>query len=299
MDLLNVGFTLRSGTMVKRCIKLAALVCAAATAAGCSPMSPSTSSPVGVQRLYVLDCGQLKVPDIAPWTDGAHAGEPRTFSDNCYLIRHGADWMLWDSGLSDALLDKTANGPRGMQMSRSKTLVGQLADLGVSPDQITVLAFSHSHQDHIGNANLFTHATVYVQSKEYAAMYGATPEKFGFAPAVYSSLKANTIKQIDGDYDVFGDGSVELLFTPGHTPGHQSLLVRLPHTGAVILSGDVAHFQENFDLRRAPGFNYDAEQSKQSMDKIAAVMQKEHAQLWINHDAQQSATIRHSPEFYD
>jgi N-acyl homoserine lactone hydrolase len=287
-----------SWTLFRRWLAIAVTLFAASAVSSCSDM-PSAGSARGVQRMYVLYCGELKVPDIAPWTAGAHAGEPRTFSDNCYLIKHASGWMLWDSGLSDTLLDKTANGPRGMQMSRSKTLVGQLADLGVSPEQVKLLAFSHSHQDHIGNANLFSHATVYVQSTEYAAMFGPTPEKFGFAPATYQNLKANTIKQIDGDYDVFGDGSVEILSTPGHTPGHQSLLVQLPHTGAIILSGDVAHFQENFDLRRVPAFNYNIDQSKQSMDKLAAVMQKEHAQLWINHDAEQNATIKHAPEFYD
>ncbi len=284
--------------MLRRLLSLGLGLMATLAASGCSDLT-ATGSQRGVERLYVLYCGELKVPDIAPWTNGDHAGEPRTFSDNCYLIKHANSWMLWDSGLSDALQDKTANGPRGMQMTRSETLIGQLAQLGLSPDQITVLAFSHSHQDHIGNANLFTHARVLVQSTEYAAMFGPTPEKFGFAPATYSNLKANTIQEIDGDYDVFGDGSVTILSTPGHTPGHQSLLVHLPHTGAVILSGDAAHFRENFDLRRVPGFNYNIEQSKQSMDKLAALMQKEHAQLWINHDAEQSAGLKHAPEYYD
>ena len=298
METLTATFGLTSRARIGRCLLTLLMLVFVTTMTGCGDL-PAARDASGVQRMYVLYCGELKVPDIAPWTNGAHAGEPRTFSDNCYLIQHANGWMLWDSGLSDALLDKPASGPRGMQMSRSKTLAGQLAELGVSFDQIKFLAFSHSHQDHIGNANLFSHATVYLQSTEYAAMFGATPEKFGFAPATYQNLKVNTIKQIDGDYDVFGDGSVEILSTPGHTPGHQSLLVHLPHTGALILSGDVAHFQENFDLRRVPAFNYNIDQSKQSMDKLAAVMQKEHAQLWINHDAQQNASIRHAPEFYD
>lgn len=298
MPLSNLRIRSLGPGRVGRRLNLCLALLATALFASCSDMSPAPSA-LAVERMYVVYCGELKVPDIAPWTNGAHAGEPRTFSDNCYLIKHANGWMLWDSGLSDALLDKTANGPRGMQMSRSKTLIGQLADLGVSPDQIKVLAFSHAHQDHIGNANLFTHATVYLQSSEYAAMFGPTPEKFGFAPATYQGLKADTMHQIDGDYDVFGDGSVEILSTPGHTPGHQSLLVHLPRTGAVILSGDAAHFQENFDLRRVPAFNYNVDQSKQSMDKLAAVMQDEHAQLWINHDAEQSARLKHAPEFYD
>jgi len=105
--------------------------------------------------------------------------------------------------------------------------------------------------------------------------------------------------KLQGDFDVFGDGSVTILSTPGHTPGHQSLLVRLPKTGAVVLSGDMAHFEENFVNRRVPVFNFNAEQSRQSMDKIDAVLKAEHARLWINHDAHQSATIVHAPQFIE
>jgi N-acyl homoserine lactone hydrolase len=112
-------------------------------------------------------------------------------------------------------------------------------------------------------------------------------------------LRESTVVKLDGDADVFGDGSVKILSTPGHTPGHQSLLVHLPKTGAVVLSGDVAHFQENFVNRRVPGFNFNIEQSRQSMDKIDAIVKAEHAQLWINHDFAQSATIAHAPQFFE
>jgi len=90
---------------------------------------------------------------------------------------------------------------------------------------------------------------------------------------------------------------VKIISTPGHTPGHQSLLVRLPRAGNVVLSGDVAHFEENFVNRRVPSFNFNIEQTRQSMDKIDAILKAEHAQLWINHDAKQSATIPHAPLF--
>jgi glyoxylase-like metal-dependent hydrolase (beta-lactamase superfamily II) len=97
---------------------------------------------------------------------------------------------------------------------------------------------------------------------------------------------------------VFGDGSVRILSTPGHTPGHQSLLVRLPVTGVVVLSGDAAHFEENFAQRRVPGFNFDKEQSVQSMDKLDRIVRSERAQLWINHDSRQNASVDHAPKFY-
>ena len=105
--------------------------------------------------------------------------------------------------------------------------------------------------------------------------------------------------KLEGDHDVFGDGSAVILATPGHTPGHQSLLVRLPKTGALILSGDAVHFQSNWEHRRVPGFNSDKDQTVASMQRIADLMAKEKAQLWINHDKPQRDGLKMAPAFYD
>ena len=266
-----------------------------ALAAGCATVGPPSG---GVQRLYVLYCGEAHIPDVSPWSPGFNVGKPADFSDNCYLIRHGDDWLLWDTGFADALasIPEGTLGARGMRAMRRRTLASQLAEIGVAPDDVRFLAFSHSHGDHVGNGNLFTAATLYIQEAEYDAAFGPEPSKYGFAPATYDRLRASKVVKLHGDHDVFGDGSVRILSTPGHTPGHQSLLVRLPKTGPVVLSGDLAHFEENFVMRRAPGFNFDVEQSKQSIDRIAALLKTEHAQLWINHDAKQNATIPHAPQ---
>ena len=265
--------------------------------AGCGDLNkaPPTS---GVQRMYVLYCGEAKIPDLSPWSPGFHVGETAEFSDNCYLIQHGRDWMLWDTGYPDSLVDTPEGlvGPRSTA-SRTRTLVSQLAEIGVAPQQVNVLAFSHSHGDHVGNGNLFAAATLYIQRAEYDAAFGPDAARFGFVPATYEQLRNGKVVKLDGDADVFGDGSVRILATPGHTPGHQSLVVRLPKTGMVVLSGDIAHFQENFVERRVPGFNFDREQSLRSMAKVAQFLQDERAQLWINHDAKQSASIPHAPQF--
>jgi N-acyl homoserine lactone hydrolase len=284
---------------LRRC-GAALLACALAWAlAACGQMAPQRAG--GVQRLYVLYCGEAHIPDVSPWSPGFNAGQPAVFSDNCYLIQHGKDWMLWDSGYPDSLAATPEGivGARNSRAIRTKTLASQLAEIGVSPAQIGYLAFSHSHGDHIGNGNLFTAATLYIQQAEYDAAFGAEPGKYGFVPSTYDKLRASPTIKLQGDFDVFGDGSVKILSTPGHTPGHQSLLVRLPKAGAVVLSGDVAHFEENFVNRRVPGFNFNIEQSRQSMDKIAAIVKAEHAQLWINHDSKQSATIVHAPQFIE
>jgi N-acyl homoserine lactone hydrolase len=107
------------------------------------------------------------------------------------------------------------------------------------------------------------------------------------------------VTKLEGDRDVFGDGSVTIISTPGHTPGHQSLLVKLPKTGALLLSGDAVHFQANWDGRVVPGINFDKEKTATSMTHMADVMAKDHAQLWINHDKPQRETQKLSPEFYE
>ena len=128
------------------------------------------------------------------------------------------------------------------------------------------------------------------------AMFGPDHTRYGFIPSLYASMPDNPIEIVDGDHDLFGDRSVQIISTPGHTPGHQSLLVRLRETGPVVLSGDVAHFQENFRYRRVPSFNADHAQTLRSMDRIDALLQAEGAVLWINHDAGQSAAIPHAPD---
>ncbi len=256
----------------------------------------------GVQRLYVLNCGENDTKDVSAWSPGVDVGQPRAFSDSCYLIRHAKGWLLWETGVSDsiaAMPDGLVVGNGMLTLHVRKTLRSQLQELGVAPDDIRFLGFSHFHGDHVGNANLFTAATLYIQQAEYDAAFGPDAAKSGFNPAFYNKLRDSKMVKLDGDYDLFGDGSVTIYSTPGHTPGHQSLLVRLPKTGPVLLSGDAAHFRENWENRRVPARNFSKEQSLASMDKLAAILEREHATLWINHDKPQTDTLRHAPEYFE
>jgi N-acyl homoserine lactone hydrolase len=171
------------------------------------------------------------------------------------------------------------------------TLAAQLEAIQVKPSDIKLMAVSHSHPDHAGNIEMFPNTLMLVQRVEY--------EWAGSRQDTVAFNKKHPVKLIDGDYDIFGDGSLVLLSTPGHTPGHQSLLVRLPKTGPVILSGDVAHFQTSFDHRYVPSNNWNKQASLRSMDKIAGIIAREHAQLWINHDQAQSDAQRKLPAFYE
>lgn len=285
---------IRACSALLSCVSLAVLSWAAHAA------EPGRAA---VDRMYVLQCGESRTPDVSKnWSPGVNVGMAREFSDSCYLIKRGDSLFLWDSGMSDAIAAK----PEGVTAASGlltlwvrKTLVSQLEQLGIAPTDITHLAFSHFHADHVGNANLFTAATHYIQSAEYQAAFGPEPMKYNFNPALYDKLRANPTVKLNGDRDVFGDGSVVILSTPGHTPGHQCLLVHLPKRGAVVLSGDMVHFEDNWIHRRVPSRNFDQEQSARSMERVAALLAAERAELWINHDVEQSARIPKAPEYVE
>jgi N-acyl homoserine lactone hydrolase len=265
------------------------LVAALAALAG-----PAVAADAVVQRLYVMDCGTNLGKDQARWSPGVNVGQPITFADNCYLIRHGKQLLLWDTGLTDAIAAspngvETANG--AIIAKRTKTLAAQLAELKLTPDAITYVALSHSHPDHTGNAKLFPRATFLVQQAEY---------DFAYADPAKTALPAGAkVMKLTGDYDVFGDGSAMILSTPGHTPGHQSLLVTLRKTGPVLLTGDAVHFKDNWDNRRVPALNADKDQTLASMNRLDETMKALHAQLWINHDKPQSDALAHSPKYFE
>jgi glyoxylase-like metal-dependent hydrolase (beta-lactamase superfamily II) len=256
----------------------------------------------GIKRMYVFDCGVNRTTDLARWSPGLPPNTAWEFSDNCYLIQHARGWMLWDSGLADpiaAMPDGQMGGGGAINARLAKTLAAQLAETGITPAQVTHVAFSHTHSDHVGNANYFTRATLFIQQAEYDAAFGPNAAKFGFNPALYDKLRASPTVKLNGDHDVFGDGTVVIIATPGHTPGHQSLLVRLPRTGPVVLSGDMVHYEDNWNARRVPAMNFNRDQTSQSMDKVAALLARENAALWINHDKAQSAKVAKAPGFVE
>jgi glyoxylase-like metal-dependent hydrolase (beta-lactamase superfamily II) len=253
----------------------------------------SSAGAEGLKRLYVLDCGRQIAKDQSRWTPGVNVGQPREFSNNCYLIQHERGTLLWETGVPDSVAEAkdgltVANG--ALVMFRDKTLLGQLASLGVKPDDITFVAISHSHGDHIGNAKAFGKPKILMQKPEYEFAMKMIPKPLN---------DGQNVELLEGDRDVFGDGSVTILSTPGHTPGHQSLLVKLPKTGAVILTGDLVHFQYMWDNKLVPPFNFDKDQSLASIERIARVMADNKAQLWIGHDKDITAKVNRAPAYYE
>jgi N-acyl homoserine lactone hydrolase len=262
----------------------------------------SQSETSGLDRLYILDCGQGHASDQSRWSPGVNVGVPLDIVDNCYLIHHAQGYLLWDTGISD----QVAALPRGeigtgtaLVWRKPKTLATQLDQIGVKPSDVRYIAVSHTHPDHVGNVDMFPTATLLIQRAEYDWAFAANGNPTFFASGVPRFSREHPTMKLDGDHDVFGDGIAVLISTPGHTPGHQSLLVHLRKTGWLVLSGDAVHFKDNWDHRRVPGLNVDKDKTLASMQRIADLMAERHAELWINHDKVQSDTQRHAPDHYE
>jgi len=241
----------------------------------------------GIERLYVLYCGDIALNDASSFTPGASG--PGALAVTCYLIKHGQGWLLWDTGLPDAIVDMP-NGqksPAGVWTSK-KTLASQLTGLGLKPSDIQYVGLSHQHGDHVGNLDLFPRATLLEAEYEWVPPVG--PRRF---------KPEQPVTKAEGDHDVFGDGSVVLISTPGHTPGHQCLLVRLPKTGALLLSGDAVHTKANWDSHRVPQRNLNVPQSLASLDRMAAVLKENNGQLWIAHEPSEVAQRKYAPAYYE
>lgn len=253
-------------------------------------------------RLFVFDCGVIELDTVEAFGLGNDETPVRELFVPCYLIEHGvgdaAQRLLFDAGLPMALAGRgTRELEPDMRVRYGRALEEQLDDLGLSPRQIDFVAFSHLHFDHVGSANLFTESTLLIQRAEYEAGFGAADPRL-FDVSLYGALRDVPRVLLDGDHDVFGDGRVQLISAPGHTPGHQALLVRLEETGPVLLSGDLYHFRESRALRRVPVFNTDSQQTLAAMERIEALLEHEGAILWIEHDKALGDSQRKAPAFY-
>lgn len=251
-------------------------------------------------KLYVFECGDIVTKDVSIFSPGVKEGERKELTNSCYLIQHPKGNLIWDAGLNDAIGQKGVDAFDGkFHLSVSKPLAGQLAEINITPDQVTYLGISHFHSDHTGNANLFTNATLLIQAEEFNAAFGPEPQTYGFAPETYSKLDRNKIRVLEGDLDLFDDGRVIIKKAVGHTPGHQMLFVNLPNSGPIMLSGDLYHFTSNREHRRVPSFNFSKEQTLESMEQMEQFTAEKDAQFWIQHDLEQNKSIRHSPSFYN
>jgi len=277
-------------------------------AAGVGAASPAAKLP-GLLRLYVLDCGAIHVADTARYELQREEVETSELSVACFLVVHPKGALIWDVGaVPDAEWQATGRAvvhhlslPDGQSrdIPLIRALGEQLAEIGYPPSKIRYVALSHYHYDHTANANAFANSTWLVRQEERNAMF-ATPAPGTTRPETYARLKSAKTILIESDqYDVFGDGSAIIKFAPGHTPGHQMLLLRLKNTGPVLLSGDLYHFPQERTLNRFPVFEFDREQTRRSRMEINAFLKATGASLWIQHGSIANSKLQKAPAFYD
>jgi N-acyl homoserine lactone hydrolase len=257
-------------------------VLATGIAAAVATFTAGAQTPAEV-TLTRFDCGGGATPvDVARFSDtNAMDGKKVTLTASCYLIKHGDEYMIWDTGYA-----------AGTPTAAKKSLVEQLAELEVKPEQIKYVGISHYHADHIGQANLFPGATLLIGKADWDVLSDPKPPQ-GVNPALVSNWVGGTSKAepVAKDKDVFGDGSVFMFDTPGHTPGHHSLLVKLKTLGNVLLTGDMAHFHENYASNGVPTFNTNRADTLASYDRFKAIAKNLKATVIIQHDARDIAKL--------
>ena len=258
---------------------------------GLAPLAaPAQAAELSLAR---LDCGTPNPPIAVNqrFSDTYAYGEMKLqLVYSCYLVKHGDDYMLWDTGHS-------MTAPN---VAPKVSIVDQLAKIDVKPEQIKYVGISHYHGDHTGQIASFPKATLLIGTREWDAITAPKPaEGVNYKP-FESWIKGDSKVEplpLGPDKDVFGDGSVIVLRTPGHTPGHSSLLVKLAQMGPVILSGDAVHFRENYDSDGVPLFNYDRAQTLASMDRIKKILANLKGTLIIQHDARDVSKLPEFPAF--
>lgn len=260
-------------------------------------------------RLYVLDGGFFSGGNISSYFNlkKEELSETRT-AVPCFLIVHPNGTLIWDVG---ALPDddfKDGGSPFSMswapeslnvRLNLTKTLQSQLREIGFQSSDITYLAHSHLHGDHTANSNQFAESIWLVRQVEYDIMFSDKPPLF-CDQKHYEKLKySKKVFITTNEFDVFGDGKVIIRYAPGHTPGHQLLVLKLANTGNVMLSGDLYHFPEERKLNRLPIIEFNKEQSFASRAFVEDYCKKTNTDLWIQHDFTANAKLKKLPLFYD
>jgi N-acyl homoserine lactone hydrolase len=260
----------------------------------------TTPAPVNAPRIYVFENGFIRGLDTKLFNLAREEVKEADFVNTSYLIVHPKGTLQFDSGGIPDSAFKADGAPvtEGIQSS-TKPLLPQLAAAGYKPADITYFALSHYHSDHTANANAFAGSMWITQRAERDFMFGDKPEGI-IQPAHYSALRTAKTRILDNEeYDVFGDGTVRLIPTPGHTPGHQVLLVRLARRGPVLLAGDLYHYPEERTRGVVPTFEFNAGQSRASRAKVEALLKQTGAELWIEHDMATQARLPKSPRYVE
>ena len=276
--------------------KLSQLVLAvsAIAAAGCKASdapanaSNNAAAPATAQAAAVsltrLDCGSALIKDFdAFFSDrpGLYPKGPRQITDSCYLIRHGDQQMIWDTGFAAAIKGQSKD-LGDLVIHLDSTLAEQLAQVGLKPADIDVVGISHEHADHTGQAAQFPQARLVIGAEDFEKVMkpGGPGQPSPIEPWLKEGAK---VTAATSDVDIFGDGSVVALRLPGHTHGHLALLVKLA-SGPVLLTGDLYHSTMSREKRGVPPFNTSRDETLASMDRFEALAKKLGAKVIIQHE---------------
>ncbi len=252
-------------------------------------------------RLYAFDCGRIEMKDLSLFTQGSeYDGRTNSASVMCFLVRHPKGDLLWDAGLPSALHEMQDGFDAGaFHVSVPTTIASQLETLGLTSADVDYFSISHSHFDHLGASNEFAAAKFLIDKDERAHMFRDAARADTESFANYSALENAETIEFDGDYDVFGDGTVTILDMPGHTPGHKSLLLQLDNSGAVLLSGDLYHLQESREHRYVPKFNTNVDDTLASMDRFEQIAADTGARVIIQHVTADYDALPRLPGYLD
>jgi N-acyl homoserine lactone hydrolase len=275
----------------------ALILLAAALAATAAPKHAQAPKSV---RLFIFDCGTIHTTSVDTYSLKKEEVGSTEMAIPCILVAHPKGTLMWDNGdIPDRAFPAGGGPATAGVVTQARPLLPQLAEVGYAPADITYLAMSHYHGDHVANANAFAGSTWLVRKVERDRMFSDPPIPRS-DPANYSQLKNSKTIIIDKDeYDVFGDGTVIIKSTPGHTPGHQSLFLKLARTGPVVLSGDLYHYPEERSLNRLPVTEFNKDETAASRAGLEAFLKKTGAQLWIQHDFLGNARLKKAPQFYE
>jgi N-acyl homoserine lactone hydrolase len=290
--------------------KFAMGACAAALLASQAP----AASPEGM-KLYSFTSFPLDIAKSA-LSSAATGDEKIIVPVGFFLIKHPKGNVMFDTGDNDRLVnDKTYWGPMAAMLDKgvdpNLTIDAQLGKIGMKASDINYVVLGHMHLDHGGNASKFPNATIVVQRDEIINAFWP-PKSFAgpFISGDFEGLRAATGSasagkiptiELDGDLDLFGDGSIYIHRSAGHTPGSQMAVVRLPKSGTVILTSDACYLQENLakDIQPSIGLAYNPSEIMNGYAYIKRVRDTEKGQVFMAHDAEGFKDRKKSPEYYE
>jgi N-acyl homoserine lactone hydrolase len=246
-------------------------------------------------KLYAISSGELTIPK-AFLTGFAGVGQQITIPIPTYLIEHPRGLVLVDTGM------RCDNKPEMVTVGwkcKDADLMNKLQKLGHSPDEVKFVIMTHMHIDHAGYVDSFPKATFFIQKDELTAITSHLPfEKVNYWPIDFTKLRDLDVVPLEGDWDVFADGSVQIFKTAGHSRGHQSVIVTLPKEGSIILTGDAVYLPDILG-GALPGILWNAEEFLKSVQRVKLEKDRHQAKIFYSHDPEQFKTLKLSPEYYE